>query len=109
MQQKDYYDRHHIIPKHPLEEEKGVKWVSTDNNVILIQRQTHNAIHTLFKNIPPVTQIVQLLIMYEKCFDEEFYRYIIKQIQMYANNWYKRECYKGTLRAELRRVLDINT
>ena len=108
MKKEDYYDRHHIIPVHPYEEEKGVRGVSTPNNIIVIQRQTHDAIHDLFKNTPPITQVVQLLTMYEKCFDEEFYRFIIKQIQVYANNWYKKECYKWQLKAEIRRVLDLN-
>ena len=105
---KEYYDHHHIIPKHPYEEERGVKWETTPNNIIVLKRQTHEAIHSLFKNTPPVTQIVQLLTMYENCFDDEFYHNIINQIQMYANNWYKRECYKGMLRAEIRRVLDVD-
>lgn len=109
MQQKDYYDRHHCIPKKPYEEERGVKWLSTPDNILIIRRQTHNAIHTLFKNVPPISQVVQLLTMYEHCFDEEFYNEVIRVIQMYANNWYKKECYKGTLKAEIRRVLDLNT
>lgn len=105
---KEYFDRHHIIPIHPLDEDRGVKWISTPNNIVILQRNTHEAIHTLFKNTPPITQIVKLLDMYENCFDEKFYNEMIRFIQSYVNNWYKRECYKWTLWAEIRRVLDIN-
>lgn len=105
---KEYFDRHHLIPKNPLDEfnAKGL-WV--DNNIQLVKRSTHEAIHALFRNAPPITQVVNMLEFNKKCFDDEFYAGLLNYIQSYANNWYKRECYKWILREEIRRVLDIES
>lgn len=108
MKNKDYFDRHHLIPKNPLLE-KGAKWLSVPNNIVQIQRNTHEAIHALFQNKAPVSQIVQLLEFNKKCFNEQFYDGLINYIQDYVNNWYKKECYTGVLKREIRDVLAINS
>ena len=108
MKNKDYYDRHHLIPKNPYFE-KDAKWLSVPDNIVEIRRSTHEAIHSLFMNKAPVSQIVQLLEFNKQCFNEQFYNWIINYIQDYVNNWYKRECYSGIMRKEIRDVLAVNS
>lgn len=105
---KDYYDRHHLIPKNPYLE-KDAKWLSVPNNIVQVQRNTHEAIHDLFKNKPPVSQIVQLIEFNKSCLSENFYYGLMEYIQDNVWNWYKKECYTGTLRKEIRDVLAINS
>ena len=102
---EDYYDRHHLIPRNP-KEEKEAHGLSVDENVIKIRRSTHDAIHNLFQNEPPVSQIIDILELNKNCLTEEFYNATIEFIQCRVNKYYKKECYTWTLRAEIRRIIN---
>ena len=106
MRNKDYYDRHHLIPRNPYEEYEG-RGNSVDNNIIKVKRNVHEAIHTLFTNKPPVSQIIELIKINDSCLDEKFKRDLIDCIVSNMWNWYNKDCYDWVMRAEMDRILKL--
>lgn len=102
---EDYYDKHHILARHVDKEAKGL---SVADNVIKIKRSTHNQLHALFNIKTPIEAIAYLLTLNRSVFTDEFLHHIVKEIQMYMNNYYKKECYKWVLRREIQTVLDLD-
>ena len=98
-------DNHHIIPQHPLEEK--VHWTSVDDNLLRIQRNTHDAIHILFDTLPPASQIARLITMYRSALSDAFLQTMVEALESEIWNFYKRWVVSGELKAENKRIIDL--
>lgn len=100
-----YYDNHHIIAQHPLDER--VHWTNVEDNIIRIRRDTHDAIHKVFDTLPPASQIARLITMYKSALSDAFLQTMVEALESEIWNYYKKWVVSGELKAENQRIVDL--